>query len=754
MPPRSDGRLDPAIVSVALAAAGAIATVWAWRAGGVGVDLPWAPAWGLRLHFELDGLAVLYSLLATGVGAAVFTYASGYLPGHLAHEGRPARDAWRFHGLLVLFMGAMVGLACAQDLILLFVFWDLTAVTSYLLIAFDRDRLEARLAALMALLVTGITALALLVAALVLHAEFGTFAIPEILARVRAAGGSHEVTVAAVLIAIAGLAKSAQVPLHAWLPRAMAAPTPVSAYLHSAAMVAAGVLLISRLHPLLATSDLVMTGLVVIGGLSMVIGGLLALGADELKQILANSTISQYGYVVVMLGMGGAKAATAACFYVAVHALCKSALFMTAGAVTSATGASALSATGGLRRSMPVVAIGSGMAAAGVAALPLTAGFFKDELFFAAALQHGTATSVLAVAGATLTFAYIGRFWLGLFTGPPRGEAPAPVGLRMTGPIVVLGAITVWFGLAVGPLAELTEDAGAVVFGAPALIAPALHPDLRGENLMALAVWAAGVAVLAAGSLTARVTGAVHAAGRAFGPRVGYERGLRALNALSDAIHDFEVRDLRARVAAVLIPSAAFTVAGLLVTPWNSTYRAGDFISADLPLAVVLLTAVIAAFATTQPRGHRTLVLVLSGNGYALAAVYALLGAPNVALVAVLVETVFALLFLGVFALLPPAVLARESRLPDVRSRRIRDPLVGVVAGIVAFLVMLGALSRPTPSAGAAAEAIARTPDAHGRNVVTVILTDFRGLDTVVEITVVLVAMVALLTLLRRGRLT
>jgi multicomponent Na+:H+ antiporter subunit A len=757
VPPRSDGRLDPAIVSVALAVAGAIAIVVAWRAGDVGIDLPWAPAWGLRLHFELDGLAVLYSLLATGVGAAVFTFASGYLPAHLAHEGRPPRDAWRFHALLVLFMGAMVGLACAQDLILLFVFWDVTAITSYLLIAFDRDRLEARLAALMALLVTGITALALLVAALVLHQAFGTFSIPEILARTRELGGSHEVTVAAVLIAIAGLAKSAQVPLHAWLPRAMAAPTPVSAYLHSAAMVAAGVLLISRLHPLLATSDLVMTGLIVVGGLSMVLGGLLALGADELKQILANSTISQYGYVVLMLGMGGPKAAAAACFYVGVHALCKSALFMTAGAVTAATGATALSATGGLGRSMRVVAVGSGLAAAGVAALPLTAGFFKDELLFGAALGHSTATSVLAVAGAVLTFAYIGRFWLGLFTGPRRGEAPAPVPLRMTVPVVVLGALVVALGIAVGPLAELAEDAGAVVFGAPAPIEPALHLDLRGENLMALAVWALGAAVLAAGRVgfvVPRVTAAVHAAGRAFGPRVAYDSGLRALNALSDAIHDFEVRDLRARVAAVLVPSAAFTVAGLLVTPWDGTYRAGDLLTADIPLAVVLLTAVIAAFATTQPRGHRTLVLVLSGNGFALAAVYALLGAPNVALVAVLVETVFALLFLGVFALLPPEVLAREARLPDVRSRRIRDPLVGVGAGIVAFLVMLGALSRPTPESGAAAEAIARTPEAHGRNVVTVILTDFRGLDTVVEITVVLVAMVALLTLLRRGRLT
>ena len=200
----------------------------------------------LRLSFALDGLGALYALLATGVGALVFAYGTRYLTVHLEHEGRPAGERWRFWPWMALFAVAMVGLATAQDLVLLFVFFDLTAVCSYFLIGFDRGRREARTAALMALLVTVVSAVAMLVAAVLLYAVHGTFSIPELIAR---AGPGPVTTTAAALLAVAALAKSAQVPLHFWLPRAMAAPTPVSAYLHSAAMVAAGVLVLGAGAP-------------------------------------------------------------------------------------------------------------------------------------------------------------------------------------------------------------------------------------------------------------------------------------------------------------------------------------------------------------------------------------------------------------------------------------------------------------------------------------------------------------------------
>jgi multicomponent Na+:H+ antiporter subunit A len=352
--PASSGRQPSRVAGIAAvvtAATAFLAVLWLWRRGGGGFDTAWLPSWDARLAFRLDGLGALYALLATGVGVAVFTYATAYMPRHLEHEERPQAEGRRFHALMVLFMVAMVGLSAAQDLLVLFVFWDLTAITSYFLIGYDRRHREARLSALMALLVTGVSAVLLLIGLLVLRAEFGTTSIPELLGRV--GQGGPMVTLAGALIAVGALAKSAQVPLHFWLPRAMAAPTPVSAYLHSAAMVAAGVFLLSRLHPLLTSSELLLDALLVVGLGSMAVGGLLALSADHLKRLLAYSTIAQYGYVVTMLGVGGTAGAAAACFYVLAHALAKSALFMTSGAVTEATGGKALSEVGGLARPCP-----------------------------------------------------------------------------------------------------------------------------------------------------------------------------------------------------------------------------------------------------------------------------------------------------------------------------------------------------------------------------------------------------------------
>src|SRR5215211_3771987 len=286
------------VAAVVAAAAAFGAVLVAWGRGGGGFDTAWLPSWDARLAFRVDGLGALYAVLATGIGVAVFAYAGAYLPRHLEHEGRPQAEGGRFHALMVLFMVAMVGLSTAQDLLVLFVFWDLTAITSYFLIGFDRQRREARLSALMALLVTGVSAVLLLIGILIVRAELGTTSIPEVLGRV--GQGRPLLTLAGALIAAGALAKSAQVPLHFWLPRAMAAPTPVSAYLHSAAMVAAGVLLIGRVYPLLQKSEALLDTLLVVGLLSMAVGGVLALTRDVLKQLLAYSTIAQYGFVVTM----------------------------------------------------------------------------------------------------------------------------------------------------------------------------------------------------------------------------------------------------------------------------------------------------------------------------------------------------------------------------------------------------------------------------------------------------------------------
>jgi multicomponent Na+:H+ antiporter subunit A len=736
--------------AVAVAAVAAVAVLVGWRSGGGGFDVAWLASWDARLAFRLDGLGALYALLATGIGVAVFIYATAYLPRHLEHEERPQSEGRRFHALMVLFMVAMVGLSTAQDLLLLFVFWDLTAIASYLLIGFDRQRREARLSALMALLVTGVSAVLLLIGILVLRAELGTTSIPELVRR--AGEGGPAVTLAGTLIAVGALAKSAQVPLHFWLPRAMAAPTPVSAYLHSAAMVAAGVFLLSRLHPLLAASPGLLDGLLVVGLVSMAVGGLLALSVDELKRLLAYSTIAQYGYVVTMLGVGGAAGAVAACFYVLAHALAKSALFMTSGAVTEATGAKTLSEVGGLARRMPALAAGSGLAAAGLAAWPLTIGFFKDELFFKAAAERGAWLAVLAVLSAALTFAYIGRFWTGIFLGPQRGPARA-VPRRLVVPVVVLGALVAVGGVLVAPFAALSEDAARVTAAQPVTVDPAYHLDLRAENVMALAAYAAGLVLLLGRPALAGALAGWRRLGERVGPERGYVAGLAGLNRLSNAVHDIEVRDLRARVVAVLVPAGVLVGVGVAVTPFEGAYLVGSFTEGDLPLVVALATCMLAALVVTRLRGHLALALALSGVGFSLAVAYLLFGAPDVTLVAVLIETLFTLLFVAIFALLPRQVLRREAALRPYGTRRVRDPIVGFLSGLLVLLVVWAALSRPTPTDTSANRHIDLATQAHGKDVVTVILADFRGLDTLVEVTVVLVALLGVAALLRRGRL-
>ena len=751
---RSGGRAAGAGAGAAAVAAAVLATAGLAAgaiAGWDGVDVAWAPSLGLRLAFDLDGLALLYGLLAAGIGVAVFAYASAYIPRHLDHGGRPRAEAARFHGLMALFLVAMLGLALAQDLILLFVFWDLTAVTSYLLIAFDRERREARVAALMALLVTAGSALLLLVAVLMLRAEYGTTSIPEVLAAVE---GGRTATVAGVLIAVAALAKSAQVPLHFWLPRAMQAPTPVSAYLHSAAMVAAGVFLLSRLHPVLATSGAVLDGLLVVGLLSMAVGGVLALGARELKQVLAHSTIAQYGYVVAMLGVGTPAALAAACFYVVAHALAKSALFLTAGAVTEATGADRLEDLGGLARRMPLLAAGSAAAAAGLSSLPLTLGFFKDELFFAAAAERGTWLGVLAVAGAALTFAYVWRFWGSIFLGRAVPAAPRAIPALLVAPVAALGALVLAGGLVPSPVSALAEAAGEVVAASPVSAEAAYYLDARAENVMALLTYAAGLALLLGRAAVEPLAAGAARLGRRHGPAAMYEGGLRRLNALSDRIHTAEVQDIRGRVAFVFVPGGLLVALAILATPSPTldTFRVGSLGGDDVLLVLALIVAAMTAVAATRPRRHVALVLSLSAVGFSLTVVYALFGGADVALVSVLVETVLALLFLRVLALVPTDVLRREAELQPDRNRRWRDPLIGVVAGLGAFLVTWSALSRPGPEEGVAANQLELAESAHGKDVVTVILADFRGLDTLVEITVVLVALVGTAQLLRKGR--
>lgn len=737
------------VIAVASAAVAFLAVVWGATQDPASWEAHWIETWGVRISVTLDGLATMYALLATGIGLLVTIYAAGYMPIHRAHTGhRPLADV-RFYAFLHLFMASMVGLVMAQDLILIFVFWDLTAIASYFLIGFDTDEEGARDAAMMALLVTVISAIGVLLGSVILWSEYATFSLPEL---IELAEPSAPVTWAVSLILAGALAKSAQFPLHFWLPKAMAAPTPVSAYLHSAAMVAAGVFLVGRVYPLVALDDRLSTALVIIGGASMVVGGIVALTRDVLKQILAYSTVSQYGYVVLMFGIGGQEGVIGATFYVVAHAIVKSALFMTAGAVTESTGSPSLDGVGGLARRMPWLAAGSALASAGMMALPLTIGFFKDELFFAAAHHEGLAMETFAVIGAALTFAYIGRFWVRTFLGPERGEVTPQTPL-LTAPVVVLGLIALIGGVWVTPFADIAEKAASISLRATAPIHVAYPRTLTPEVVMALVVYTLGAAIVLTERWWSPALRAFVEKGDRIGPTYLYAVVIRLLNRLSDSTHDFEVRDLRSRIATILIPAGVLVVLAVIVTPTQGTFVVGAVDKDDLPLAMMVVVAAISGLVVTIPRDHLRIALTLSCVGYSLAAVYAFIGSPDVALVAVLIETIFALVLIGMLVLIPNPILRYERRLRAPRLRTSRDAIIAMIAGLLAFFVVWSALSRPSASTTVIDAQIEKTPLAHGKDIVTVILADFRGFDTMGEITVVAIAFLGILSLMRAGRL-
>lgn len=733
---------------IVMAASTCVVTLWGWLMGGGRFLVPWAASWDLNLAFELDGLAALYALLAAGIGLLVLLYSEGYLPHHMTGEQQSTGRSLQFYLLLLFFMASMIGLVMAQDLLLLFVFWEFTTIASYLLIGFDAHKEESRRAAFMALLVTGVTSLFFLIGALVLHAEYGTFLIPELF---RVAEPGAILTASVALMALAALPKSAQVPLHFWLPRAMAAPTPVSAYLHSAAMVAAGVFLLSRLYPLLQMSGIVLDILIGIGLLSMGMGGFMALRETTLKRVLAYSTIAQYGYVVFMLGLGTTEAVIGASFYVLAHALMKSGLFLTAGAVTQATGQDQLPALGGLAPAMPWLAAASGIVAAGLAGLPITMGFFKDELLFRAALDRGLWLAIAGVLNAALTLAYTWRFWSGIFLGPAQA-AVHTIPKVMVAPVVILGGLVFLGGIWPGPFAYIASAAASAAWGGPVSMELAYHLDARPENVLALSVYLLGAGLFVIRPALRTLLDAVSRAGAQAGPEQAYSSTLRVLDRGSAYLYNFELHDLASRITTVLIPTAILLLVGLWFTPTDGAYRVSAFRVQDIPLGLALLLTALSALVVTIPRHHLTQVLVLSSVNFGLAGVFAFFGAPNLALVGVLIGIVSTLVFVAVLSLFPLDELRQSESVSIPAWRTRRDLFVSVIAGGVAFLVVWGVLSHPSFEENVAGKYMELAPAAHAKDVVTAILADWRGLDTMGEVTVLAVILVGIGALLRLWR--
>ncbi|MBL0921665.1 MAG: putative monovalent cation/H+ antiporter subunit A [Phycisphaerales bacterium] len=698
----------------------------------------WIEALHVAISFRLDGLALVFAFLVTGVGALILLYAGAYMKDH------PRVGA--FFASLLLFMASMLGLVLADNVVTLFIFWELTSVSSFLLIGFDRQREGARRAAMQALLVTGLGGMALLGGLAMLATAAGSWELHEIAASGGAIRAHALFLPAFALVALGAFTKSAQFPFHFWLPNAMEAPTPVSAYLHSSTMVKAGVYLLARLHPALGGNDVWFHTLTWVGAATFVVGGLLATRETAMKRILAYTTVASLGALVMMLGVGTQAALVAMSAFLVAHALYKGALFLIAGAVDHEAGEKYVDRLGGLRRAMPLTAACAAIAALSMAGVPPTLGFIAKETILEGVAHDTLGWTLLALAtlGSTLTVAAAAIVGLRPFFGRPR-ETPRtahdPGPEMLAGPFI-LAALGLIGGLMPALFADSIVSATATTVGGAPI---EKHLHLWHGFTLALALSAAALVVGAAIALLAarwrRALAPIGALSR-FGPERLYGAGLGALNVLAVSLTGVYQNGRLRRYTTVV-----FVFTGLLVGA--SLVRLGALsgltgLDRVYPFDAIVCMAIIAgAIAAICAKGRLGAVAALGIVGYGVTVLYVVYGAPDLALTLVSVETLTVILFVLVLYHLPRFAIYTS------RAARVRDMVIAVSFGAVMCLLTLIAADvqfSPTISEWFVENSV---PKGKGRNIVNVILVDFRALDTMGEITVLGVAAIGVHALLK-----
>ncbi|GAB3045689.1 Na+/H+ antiporter subunit A [Parafrigoribacterium mesophilum] len=699
-------------------------------AGHAAVEaVPWIPQLQLDLSVRVDALSWLLALIVTGVGALVILYCTTYFAASEHGLGR-------FASSLLAFTGGMYGLVIADNVYLLFLFWEATSVFSYLLIGHYTGRLASRGAALQALIVTTAGGLAMLVGLVLLAQAAGTASLTKLLGL---APHGTAVTIAIMLILVGALSKSAIIPFHFWLPAAMAAPTPVSAYLHAAAMVQAGIYLIARLAPGFGDTPGWHPLLLSLGVFTMLVGGWRALTQFDLKLLLAYGTVSQLGFLVVVVSFGTRTAALAGLALLLAHALFKAALFLIVGIVDHRAGTRDLRKLSGLGREAPFVTAIAVLATLSMAGLPLTAGFVAKEAVLTALLEDATSGStvgwiiVVGVAlGSTLTVAYSARFLWGAFARKRDVEKVRPV------------HESVWFLFSPGllavagiALAPLFGAVGTVLAGYSALFPPA-HQDY------VLAMWHGVDSALIVSTLT--VLGGVAMflartpvfAGQSRVPAIVdsselYRKLMRALDRVAGRVTATTQRGslpfYLGVILLVMVGSVGTTLA--LNRTWPDEVLLFD---SPAQLAAGAIMAV-AAVALVRAGKRFSAALLVGVTGYGMAALFAFHGAPDLALTQVLVETVTLIAFVLVLRRLP-ARLGQEHG----SAHRVVRAVVGAAVGLVMAAVAVVALGARTASPISLALPDLAHEFGHGNNVVNVVLVDIRGWDTLGELSVLIAA--------------
>lgn len=719
----------------------------------------WVPAIGLNANYRIDGLAWMFALLISGIGLLIVTYAAFYL-----HHDDPAG---KFYSQLMLFMAAMLGIVLSDNLLLLVVFWELTSVSSFLLVGYwgshPKKGADARFGARMALTVTGGGGLALLGGVIVLGQMAGTYDLSVMLstAGLRAQiQADPRYPLALGLVLLGCFTKSAQLPFHFWLPEAMAAPTPVSAYLHSATMVKAGLFLMLRLYPVLGGTPLFEGIVATVGLLTMVFAAFVAIFKHDLKALLAYSTISQLGLITFLIGLSSPLSVVVAVFHILNHAAFKAALFMSAGIVDHQTGTRDLRKLGGLMSLLPTVGTLTLVAAAAMAGIPPFNGFISKEMMLEEALRGGKAVwgdwgwlmPVLATLGGLFSMAYSLRLVHDVFfNGPPRDlpvAHPHEPGWGLQAPVLLLVVVCVAVGLAPMALAgPLVQVAASAALGQPApVFSLALWHGLNLPLLMS-AIAGGGGALLYFGLARG---GRLHRTlPGAFSAKALYTAALEGLFRQAGLlIMRIETGSLQRYAALMVVAAIALAAWPLLANPGTLGAGARSLLPATALAAVLWLALAATCVAIVLGHHQRYLAVVLVGVvGLVTALTFLGFSAPDLALTQLSVEVVSTVLLLMGLALLP-ATTPRESS----AGRRTRDAFLALAGGAgmawLAWLVMTRDhdsiawffLENSVPKGG-------------GANSVNVILVDFRGYDTFGEITVLGIAAIGVLALLDRLRI-
>ncbi|RBY74625.1 Na+/H+ antiporter subunit A [Blastococcus sp. TF02-09] len=711
--------------------------------GEVRETTPWVPALHLEVALRLDALSLTLAALVTGVGALVLLYCARYFAPDDEGIGR-------FAGVMTAFAGSMLGLVLADDLLLLYVFWELTTVFSYLLIGGSGTRLAARRAASQALVLTTAGGLAMLVGLIMIGETSGSYLLSKVVAN---PGDGPFLVAGTVLVLVGAITKSALVPFHFWLPAAMEAPTPVSAYLHAAAMVKAGVYLVARFAPGFAEVPGWRPIVLGLGLATMLVGGYRAIRQNDLKLLLAFGTVSQLGFLVVLVGAGSREMAAAGLAMIVAHALFKSTLFLAVGVVDHATGTRDLRVLSGLGRRLPVLAVAGGLAGASMAGIPPLLGFVGKEAAFTALLDGGLPGRTVAlleltglVLGSVITAAYTFRFLWGAFARKP-GCADTEVE-HPPGPLLLAAPVALALAsLVLGPASPLLEPLAAGYADALPLIAPeaeklalwhGLQPALALSALTLLGGW--GIFALRVPINRFQRRMAVGASADE-----GYWNVLQGLDRLSVLVTGTTQRgSLPAYLGTILTVVLALPGSVLLFrAPWPGEWRAWDTPIQALVGAVVLIAAVLAL----RIRQRLSAVLVVGVTGYGIAVLFALQGAPDLALTQFLIETLTLVVFVLVLRKLPKDITDRHR--PRERAAR---GVIAVAVGLLMACVGAVALSART----ATPVSVDYPEEAYrfggGQNIVNVTLVDIRAWDTLGEISVLVVAAtgVASLVFLRR----